>query len=115
MNPARHPDLRFRWVILGMLFASTFLNYFDRQTLSVLKPTIKAELGLDDNGYANIVSAFLVTYMIAYTLGGRFVDWVGSRISMTLFVGVWSAANLCTGLVTSVGQLMACRATCRRI
>lgn len=106
---SRQSDLTWRWIILGMLFVSTFLNYLDRQTLSVLKPTIKAEFSLDDNGYANIVSAFLVTYMIAYTLGGRFVDRVGSRLSMTLFVGVWSAATFATGLAGSVVQLMVCR------
>lgn len=105
----RTPDHTWRWVILGMLFLSTFLNYFDRQTLSVLKPVIKAEFGLDDNGYANIVMAFLVTYMFAYTLAGRLVDWVGSRISLILFVGTWSLASLCTGLSQSLGQLTACR------
>jgi ACS family hexuronate transporter-like MFS transporter len=103
------PDHRWRWVILGLLFVSTFLNYFDRQTLSVLKPTIKAEFGLNDAGYANIVTAFLVTYIIAYTLGGRFVDRVGSRIALTLFVGTWSLANVCTGLSNTLGQLTACR------
>ena len=105
----RHGDLTRRWVIIGMLFLSTFLNYFDRQTLSILKPTLKGEFGFDDNGYANIVSAFMITYVIAYTLSGRLVDWVGSRISLTLFVSVWSIANLLTGFTQTMGQLMACR------
>ena len=102
-------DLKWRWVILVMLFISTFLNYFDRQTLSVLKPVIKAEFGLDDRGYSHIVMAFLITYMFAYTLGGRLVDKVGSRISMTAFVGVWSLANVFTGLSQTLGQLTICR------
>lgn len=102
-------DLRWRWVILVMLFISTFLNYFDRQTLSVLKPMIKDEFGLDDAGYSRIVMAFLVTYMFAYSLGGKFVDKVGSRISMASFVGVWSLANLFTGLSQTLFQLTACR------
>lgn len=42
---------------------------FDRQTLSVLKPAIKAEFGLDDSDCADIVTV-LITYMVAYTLGG---------------------------------------------
>jgi len=109
LPPVLRRDLRWRWVILLMLFISTFLNYFDRQTLSVLKPVIKAEFELDDRGYSFIVMAFLVTYMFAYTLGGRFVDKAGSRISMTVFVGVWSLANLFTGLSHSIGQLAACR------
>jgi ACS family hexuronate transporter-like MFS transporter len=102
-------DLKWRWVILGMLFISTFLNYFDRQTLSVLKPVIKAEFGLDDAGYSKIVMGFLITYLFAYTLGGRFADRVGSRVAMTTFVGVWSLANVFTGFSRSFVQLMACR------
>lgn len=93
-----------------MLFLSTFLNYFDRQTLSILKPTIKTEFGLDDNGYANVVSAFMVTYVLAYALAGRFVDRVGSRFALTLFVGLWSLANVCAGFTQTVLQLVACRA-----
>jgi ACS family hexuronate transporter-like MFS transporter len=102
-------DLKWRWVILGMLFISTFLNYFDRQTLSVLKPVIKVEFGLDDAGYSKIVMGFLIAYLFAYTLGGRFADRVGSRVAMTTFVGVWSLANVFTGFSGSFVQLMACR------
>ncbi len=102
-------DLRWRWVILGMLFVSTFLNYFDRQTVSVLKPTLKAEFGIGDYGYAQIVTAFLVTYTIAYAISGRLVDRIGHRISLSLFVGIWSLANMAIGFSRSLGQLALCR------
>jgi MFS transporter, ACS family, hexuronate transporter len=32
-----------RWWIGGLLFASTVINYIDRQTLNVLAPYLKAE------------------------------------------------------------------------
>lgn len=109
-KPSQHSDLTHRWIIVGLLFFSTFLNYFDRQTLSILKPVIKGEFGLDDNGYANVVSAFMITYVFAYALAGRFVDRVGSRVALAMFVGLWSLANLCTGFTQTVVQLVACRA-----
>ena len=31
---------RTRWVILGLLFFATTINYVDRQMIGVLKPTI---------------------------------------------------------------------------
>ncbi len=31
---------RYRWFIGGLLFASTVINYLDRQTLSVLAPFV---------------------------------------------------------------------------
>jgi ACS family hexuronate transporter-like MFS transporter len=32
---------RLRWLILGLLFLSTTINYLDRQALSVLLPTLR--------------------------------------------------------------------------
>lgn len=95
--------------MLAMLFFASFLNYFDRQTLSVLKPAIKAEFGLTDAHYSVLVTAFMAPYIVMYILGGRLVDRVGARFSMALFVGVWSLATAATGFVRSIGQLGACR------
>lgn len=100
---------RRRWLILALLFAASFLNYFDRQTLSILKPAIKAEFGFNDSGYSMLVTAFMVPYIVMYTLGGRLSDLWGSRFAMGVFVGVWSVVTLATGWVKSFGQLAACR------
>jgi hypothetical protein len=54
LSPAVRRDIRFRRVILGILFIATFLNYFDHQTILVLEPVIKAKVGLDNCGYAHI-------------------------------------------------------------
>lgn len=94
-----------RWWILGLLFAASVLNYVDRQALSLLAPTIQAELGLSDTDYSRVVQLFLLAYTISYLLSGRVADWLGSRISLALFVGWWSLANMATGFVTSMVQL----------
>ena len=51
-----------RWWIGGILFASTVINYIDRQTLSVLAPYLKLEHHWTNTDYANIVIAFRVAY-----------------------------------------------------
>jgi len=89
------------WLIVALLFTSSFLNYLDRQTLSVLKPTIKAEFGIDDAGYAILVNAFTLTYAAAYMLTGWIVDRIGARLSLTIFVIGWSIATVGCGLATS--------------
>ena len=33
---------RYRWMICGLLFAATAINYVDRQMIGVLKPTLAA-------------------------------------------------------------------------
>jgi ACS family hexuronate transporter-like MFS transporter len=49
------------WVVLGLLLSMAILNYFDRQTLSILKSTLKIELGFDDSGYSLLTFAFMLT------------------------------------------------------
>lgn len=98
------------WLLLALLFGVGLLNYLDRQTLSILKATLKGELGLTDTHYSWLLTAFMVPYVIFYILSGRLVDRFGTRISLTLFTGVWSLANLFSGLAQNFGQLAASRA-----
>lgn len=106
MSGTTAPDAsRLRWAILAMLFFSTVLNYVDRQALSLLAPQIQTELGMDDIAYANIVQLFLIAYTCAYLLSGRLTDWLGTRLSLALFVGWWSLANAAAGFVQSAAQL----------
>jgi len=101
---------RMRWVILALLFASTVLNYVDRQTLSILAPMVQRDLDMDDIGYAHVVQLFLIAYTIAYLLAGWLTDRLGTRLALALFVGWWSLANMATGLVRSAGALGGARA-----
>lgn len=99
----------FRWWIAVLLLLASILNYIDRQTLSILAPTIQADLQLSDAQYGNVVSAFLVAYTIAYLVSGRIVDALGTKASLALFVGWWSIANMLTGLAKSPFSLGAFR------
>lgn len=94
-----------RWGIVSMLFFASVLNYVDRQTLSILAPSIQADLKLDDNAYANIVNLFLVAYTIAYLLSGRVTDWLGPRLSMSIFITWWSVSNMLTAFSHSARSL----------
>ena len=89
------------WLIVALLFTATFLNYLDRQTLSILKPTIKAEFALDEAGYAFLVNIFTFCYAAAYIGSGWVVDRLGARLALTLFMIGWSVATICCGLARS--------------
>jgi ACS family hexuronate transporter-like MFS transporter len=99
-----------RWIVLCMLFASTVLNYVDRQTLSILADHVQRELAMSVLDYAHVVQLFLIAYTVAYLGAGWLTDRLGTRLSMALFVGWWSLANMLTGLVQNVTQLGAARA-----
>lgn len=94
-----------RWIIVGLVFLASVLNYLDRQTLSILAPTIQKDLGMSDIAYANIVNVFLVAYTISYLVSGRVADKMGTRNAAALFVGFWSISNMLTAFARSATSL----------
>ena len=52
----------YRWVICGLLFFATSVNYMDRQVIGLLKPTLQLQFGWTEVGYSNIVLAFQFAY-----------------------------------------------------
>ena len=65
---AARPIANLRWWIGGLLFASTVINYLDRQTLSVLAPYLKQQYQWNNQNFALIVIAVRVAYSIGQTL-----------------------------------------------
>jgi len=94
-----------RWAILALLFASTVLNYVDRQTLSILAPVVQRDLGMSDLDYARVVQYFLIAYTLAFLGAGWVTDRLGPKVTLALFVGWWSLANMATGLARTTAHL----------
>ena len=87
-----------RWWIGGLLFASTVINYLDRQTLSLLAPYLKLQYHWTNSDYANLAIAFRVAYAIGQTGFGRLMDRIGTRRGLTLTVSWYSiVASLSDG------------------
>ena len=52
------PNLR--WIVIGLIFLATVINYIDRQTMAVLKNAIAGDIGLSNTDYASVQNTFLV-------------------------------------------------------
>jgi MFS transporter, ACS family, hexuronate transporter len=102
MEKRKIPHLR--WYIAVLLCFATELNYLDRQTLSVLADTIQRELKLSTIDYSRITLSFLISYSIMYLVGGRIIDWLGTRRGLTIFVSGWSVANMLHGFANTALQ-----------
>ncbi|MGA9542994.1 MAG: MFS transporter [Candidatus Sulfotelmatobacter sp.] len=100
MGNARKPIASLRWWIGGLLFASTVINYIDRQTLSLLAPFLKLDYHWTNSDYANIAIAFRVAYSIGQTVFGRLMDRIGTRRGLTLTVIWYSAVSMLTSLAS---------------
>jgi ACS family hexuronate transporter-like MFS transporter len=85
------------------------LFYIDRQTLSVLKTTLKGEFGWTDADYGLLVSAFMASYTVCYLVSGRWIDRWGTRRTMPFFIGLMSLATLFCGFSRSLGEMAAFR------
>lgn len=95
--------------LVVLLFLIAFVNYFDRQSLSVVAPRFQAEFHMSDLGYAHVVGLFLLASAIAYAIAGLVADRLGTRRSMALFVGVWSLAEAATAFATNTLSLSIAR------
>jgi MFS transporter, ACS family, hexuronate transporter len=102
MNRA-HNDRRsggqFRWVICGLLFLATTINYMDRQIIGILKSSLSGHFHWTENDYGDIVAAFQIAYALGYLFVGRMMDWTGVKRGFPLAVGLWSIAAAMHGLL----------------
>ena len=83
-----------RWLILGLLFLSTVINYVDRQALSVLLPTLRTELGLSSADYGNITTVFMLAYTVAQIPAGMWIDKIGTQLGFCISIIGWSLAAI---------------------
>ncbi|MBO9575336.1 MAG: MFS transporter [Sphingobium sp.] len=100
---------RYRWVIVGLLFAATAINYVDRQMIGVLKPTLQAELQWTESDYANIVFWFQLAYALGYISFGKVVDALGVRVGYALAIVIWTISHMAHGLASGVISFAAAR------
>jgi ACS family hexuronate transporter-like MFS transporter len=91
-----------RWWIGGILFASTVINYVDRQTLSILAPYLKQDYHWSNTDYAHVAIAFRIAYTIGQSVWGRVIDRVGTRRGLTIGVTFYSIVSLLTSLANGI-------------
>ncbi len=99
-NP--RPIRNLRWWIGGLLFASTIINYIDRQTLSLLAPYLKYDYHWTNTDYANLLIGFRLSYSIGQTVCGRWIDRIGTKRGLTLSVLWYSIVSVSTSLATGL-------------
>lgn len=103
------PISSLRWWIGGLLFASTVINYIDRQTLSVLAPYLKQDYRWSNEDFALVVIAFRIAYAGGQSVAGRLIDRIGTRRGLTITVIWYSISAILTSLATGLRSFCAFR------
>jgi ACS family hexuronate transporter-like MFS transporter len=100
---------RRRNLLFGFALTAGVLNLVDRQIISVLKPTISADMGWSDNDYGTLAAWFQAGVAGGLLLAGWIVDRLGWKWANAVGVATWSLAALTHGGARSMAQFLACR------
>jgi ACS family glucarate transporter-like MFS transporter len=92
---------RKRFIVYGLLFTMTLINYFDRTVLSIAMPVLIHEFTLTPVAVGYLLSAFIWSYAPCQLPAGMILDRWGTRATAARCIAFWSAATALTGAATS--------------
>ena len=103
-------NLRIRRYVLGVLVVVYTFNFIDRQILSILMKSIKADLGLSDQALGLLAGfAFAACYASIGIPLALWADRRNRRNLISLSLAVWSAMTAVCGLAQNFWQLALAR------
>ena len=103
-------SLRFHQSItLSLLFLVGLINFFDRASLSVANNTIRTEMHLTATQMGWLLSAFSLAYGLAQLPLTGLMARGGTRTILGAGLGLWSTAQLLTGLIRSLPPFLVLR------
>jgi len=96
-HPAHNQQSPWRWWVCGVLLLATFLNYMDRQALSVTLPELKREFNLREERIGLVEGCFGYAFAAGAIMFGFLADRFGPRRLYPVVLIGWSIAGFATG------------------
>jgi MFS transporter, ACS family, hexuronate transporter len=103
------PSFAIKAVLLITLLLSTTLNYLDRQTISILAPTLQHQMGFDNEHLGWLFAIFYYSYTTFQFAVGPVLDRFNLRWCFALAVMAWSLVSGLTGLALGFTSLLVFR------
>ncbi len=106
-----------RWIIIGLIFIATVINYIDRSALGIMwggidkEGTIAHSLQLTKEDYALILNIFMIAYALGQLFSGKLFDKVGTRIGYVISIGVWGLSSFLHSTVRGLFSIAFFRST----
>jgi ACS family D-galactonate transporter-like MFS transporter len=100
---------RRRWIIVGLLFVASLINYLDRSTLSLALPLISRDLGLGPASKGMLLSAFFWSYAFMQVPIGVCADRYNLKWLYAGSFALWSISCGLAGVAWSLGSLIVFR------
>ncbi|MGD0962642.1 MAG: MFS transporter [Candidatus Acidiferrales bacterium] len=96
-------------VVLLLICVMYAITYIDRVNVSTAAAVFKQDLHLSNTQVGLVFSAFAYPYLVFQIIGGWVSDRFGARKALTISALIWGGATLFTGLVTTLGAMLAVR------
>ncbi|HXP61258.1 MAG TPA: MFS transporter [Dongiaceae bacterium] len=94
-----------RWVMLGLIFLATVINYLCRQAYSVSATTLQKVFSLSNEDYGLLTSGFFFAYALSNGVSGPIIDRLGAKRGYLLCMFLWSSAVGLIGAAQNVWML----------
>jgi MFS transporter, ACS family, hexuronate transporter len=101
--------LRLRWVMVGLAFLATMLNYVHRLSFNYLSAGGELRKLIPDDAFGYIGAAFFVAYMLSNAFSGLIIDRLGTRLGYSFCMAFWTTAGLLHAFVVTPFQFGICR------
>lgn len=98
------------WIVVGILWIVSLLNYLDRLMLASMRDPITASIPMNYKQFGMLTTVFLLVYGFLSPFGGYFADRYSRKKVIVLSLLVWSSVTLWTGFVNSFGEMLVARA-----
>ena len=102
----------YAWIVLALLWPVAMLNYLDRQMVSTIRASIRADIPsiANDQQFGTLMAVFMWVYALLSPIGGFIADKFNRRWTVIGCLAVWSSATWLTGHATTYSQMLAFRA-----
>jgi MFS family permease len=105
-----YPSGRYAAYLISVLFLAWVMAFLDRQIVTLLLPSLKADLGVSDTQVSLIQG---IAFASIYAVAGMPLGWVADRTNrrnlLVAGIAFWSLATMACGLATEFWQLFAAR------
>ena len=99
----------YAWVVVGILWFVSMLNYLDRLLIASMRLPIKEDIPMTDAQFGMLTSSFLIIYGILSPVGGYLADRYSRKWVIFSSLLFWSVVTLLTGFAHTYAEFVTLR------
>ncbi len=111
---SREPKIlsTYAWAVVALLWPVVMLNYLDRQMVSTIGASIRADIPsiASNQDFGTLMAVFMWVYALLSPVGGFIADKFNRRWTVIGSLFVWSAVTWATGHAQTYSQMLCARA-----